>query len=432
MEQGFPLLPGEFPRCARAEAPVLFPQTFLHGKRGLPGLLQGLRDQPVLRIDRAPVPFGILNVTVRARKAQLPLPMLSGTIRFHLCLRLQRQRGRFRRQSVHHRFVHKAFQRRRTQRLALIPAKIAQTSAAVAQVITAAVTICDRHPLTALPAAKQAGQQSAPPSACRPAVARQYMLVEFEILPGDVGREAVPDQNPPAVLNRAVATQIALPPPSERPGIDRIGQDVVNRAAARGDPGQPAPPRTGDPAQRKPLAICGQRSHRGAHAAKATKRIEHTPDACLHASVRIQHHCAGAVAHIAARNRQLQLAPLRLRFTASMHPLTHGMQLRLRNRGLGPQQEPVIRQLQVVEGFGIGDQRIRVATQLEKTTPLREVTREARHLTADDDPHMTEKNLADQARKSPRGCQPGAPNSRDRHRSRECSHRPSRVAQRGS
>ncbi len=174
--------------------------------------------------------------------------------------------------------------------------------------------------------AKQAGQQSAVASTGRPAVACQYVLVELVMLPGYVGREAIPDQNPPAFLNRAVATQIALPTPGESPRIDRIRQNIVHRTAARSDPDQPAPLRPGTRAQRKPLPVCRQSTHRGAHAANAHKRIEHPTHARLHALVGVQRYSACAVTYIASRKGELQFAARRLRFTACMHPLTHGVQ----------------------------------------------------------------------------------------------------------
>src|SRR5438105_3856060 len=153
-----------------------------------------------------------------------------------------------------------------------------------------------------------------------------------------------------------------------------------------------APPAHGDFAS-------GRSAERANHPNGGTaleESIKHQCDAGLDLQVRSLRHDARGIPDEPDRQRQSQLAALRLGQEARRQPAADRMQLKLRDGALETQQKPAVRGSRIVDAVAVGDQALPMPTNIEQRIPVGTVTGEPRDLDRQDDADFAERYPSDQ------------------------------------
>ena len=244
----------------------------------------------------------------------------------------------------------------------------------------------------------QRPQISTPESSAVPARGRtdpagpvrlQLRQVALILIPGDVGRHPIGQDDGGVVqMGRSPpgpGTAGLLPAPVDRAqavdvgaGIDRVGEQVLQRGPAGPAPFQLALVWAAEHAHRQADVVPGEVAHDLADRPPALEQVEHQPDRRLRLLVGIEDDLAGGTAHIAHRHVPAEFAPRRLGPPALEHARLDDMQLCFRafrqreavHRPLEPEQQTIIVVRRIIHAIGIGDQRIKQGTDLKKLVPI--------------------------------------------------------------
>ena len=133
----------------------------------------------------------------------------------------------------------------------------------------------------------------------------------------------------PAALNRRIGSGTANTAPGVGASIDRMRQHVVQRRSTCASPFKFTAIGAGPRPYRQAQSVVMQAAYQRRQRARRGKPAEHLAHAFLDTDVRIEHHPAPCVTHIAARQGRLQFATRRLGFAPGMHALAKDMELNL-------------------------------------------------------------------------------------------------------
>ena len=171
----------------------------------------------------------------------------------------------------------------------------------------------------------------------------------------------------------------------ERPGIGRVGQEVVHRRIGRRRPLHPSG--AGRPArQQQPVAA--QRQQHLPASAQFGEAAEHRRDRLHHRLVGSDHHRAVLVVVEPDRQRLPQLPSRGLVPQPGGQPGADQVQLGLAHRALQAEHQPVVEIGRVVDAVGVGDQRVGQRAQIQQLIPVGVVAGQPADLDAEDDPDL--------------------------------------------
>ena len=187
----------------------------------------------------------------------------------------------------------------------------------------------------------------------------------------------------------------------ERAGIDRVGQQLVDRAIARADPSHPS--LTDRPA-REQLPVGDQLADDLPGGAGAAPDLEHALDRVPDLLVSAQDDPVVLVALEPGRQMHHELAARGLVPQPASQPRADQVQLRLGHRALQPEQQPVVEITRRVDPVRVGDQRPGQRAQIDQLMPVRRGAREPRDLQREDQPDVPQADVGDQLLEPHRPC----------------------------
>jgi hypothetical protein len=135
------------------------------------------------------------------------------------------------------------------------------------------------------------------------------------------------------------ALLLALLAKRERPGIGRVGEEVVHGAIARARPADAA---LADRSAWQLLAVSDQLHHDLTSGTQLPPQTEHAVDRVADLLVGAEHDAVVLVAVKADRQRQAQFAALSFVAQPAIQPRADQVKLGLRHRALQTQQQPVV------------------------------------------------------------------------------------------
>jgi hypothetical protein len=272
------------------------------------------------------------------------------------------------------------------------------------------------HPTTA-PTPEKAGEQGVAPTAgLRPAggfpegIARQALLILFELFPCDVRLVVIAHERRPCVHRSPPSVGFAHGPFADRRPRLRLAVSVgprVERILQDGDHGavDGRPPCDGEsvPAVHRTrhgqaLAPHVQQDLPGA--AQAVEEPEDDADRLLDAPVRIHHQPQLDRPDIADRDRHSELTSARLGQGGLEQTLAQERELELAHRALEPEQQAVIRRAGIVSAVGVDDVRAHEAAEFEEMMPVPPIAGETRRLETKHGPDQPFADLPDEAPKA--------------------------------
>ena len=231
--------------------------------------------------------------------------------------------------------------------------------------------------------------------------------VAFELVPGDVGRVMILDQNVPFshrsvhAATNALATVHHAHPARRAPecvgaGIDRIGQDVVHDVVGRQAPhdamcftparfGGQFDPFVSEPDMHLPCTL------------ELGEFREDELNGLLHALVRILLDPVAPNFHIARGYTENQRATARLLTQRLLRALAEQRQFKLAHRPLHAEQQPIIGMARIVDSILVDDDGADQSTELDQRMPVAAVAGETRGL---DREHRPDTAVADGGQQS--------------------------------
>ena len=206
-------------------------------------------------------------------------------------------------------------------------------------------------------------------------VVLEHGLDALERFPGDVRRVDVVDADLPLVDGQALQFLVCRRRPDrrgtraavdERPRVGRVLQDLQDGGDRRLLPDHVA--ETIAAGQQEVVLIkVVQDPGRRAHLQESG---EDQGQAVLHLPVRVFDHAAEGIAYQPHRERQRQLAPLRLVEEARRQTGADGMQLQFGELSLQAQEQAAIGRTGIVDAIAIGDQAAPIAAHIEQRIPI--------------------------------------------------------------
>ncbi len=233
------------------------------------------------------------------------------------------------------------------------------------------------------------------------------MLITLELIPGDVGRKAIRQEDlsllGPGRLSSSARPAGRLTPPVDRPGaidvdagIDRVAEQTSQRRPAGPAPFQLALRRSPGRAHRHLDIVLGQVAQHPADGAKALEQLEHHTDHALSLLVGVERHFARRAAHITHRQRLAELPPPGLGVAARQHPRLDDVQFCFRHRPLQPKQQTIVEVGRIIHAVNIGDQGVEQRADLQQLVPVPARSRQAGHLDAQNQPDMAKPHFRHQ------------------------------------
>jgi hypothetical protein len=229
-------------------------------------------------------------------------------------------------------------------------------------------------------------------------VGRERPLVVLVLLEGDVSRVRVLDQHSPLIARLDHGASVTVD----------VGELLASSVEVRARiPGVVQDEQHEVVAQRLPVELACVRAARGVPAGDAQsfggellddrvrgagllKAAEQVLDSRSHARVRVECHVAELVIGQADRQPDAQLAAGGLGEQPALQASADEVKLRLADRALQPEQQPVIDRAWVIEPVLVADQRARQRAQLQQPVPIGIVSREPRAFQAEHDPGLPE------------------------------------------
>ena len=204
-------------------------------------------------------------------------------------------------------------------------------------------------------------------------VRAQLLLVGQVLLEADVARVVLADAHLPLLARRAALALAddavldapfgALAPVDVGAGIDRVGEDLVDRLVLRRLPAHVA---VAGRLARQPAALLLQAEHHLAGALELLEVREHGRDRVDHRLIRADPHSTLRVRpHPRPAAPSAALALGRLVQAAAAQPGAQNVQLGLGHRALQTEHQPVIVQPRVIDAVGVGDQRVGQRAQIQ-------------------------------------------------------------------
>ena len=236
----------------------------------------------------------------------------------------------------------------------------------------------------------------------------QRLLIRFELLPGDVPRVGIGQEDLPFVAGKSSiprlpgGADLALPgPPVDvRSRVARIVQDGEHTVTLQLAEDERSCTRSFDDSPRPDELLLPEVAHHGARRARAAERVEHEADGALHLVVGIEHELSTGVENHTQRGADPQLAAARLVELPPDQTRAQHMQLRLRHRTLETEQKSVIEVGRVVEPVFVQNERFAQRADLQQAMPVAGVTGESRDLQPHDHADATEADVGDDALKA--------------------------------
>ena len=203
-------------RAVAREADVIGLQLFVRAEGFVPTAFQFARHQAMVGIDRRVLSPRLFDFIARTRQPLLPVVVELLSLAFDVRGGRQTQLQRRGRDGLQQSLGDERFERRAGQALTNIRAVVDRLAlTTVTQRFrfrrAARVAVSDQQAMPAATADQQTGQHARPVARRRQQLAQravfgQFPLVFLEFVPGDVGREAVPNQHAALVVRTECAT----------------------------------------------------------------------------------------------------------------------------------------------------------------------------------------------------------------------------------
>jgi hypothetical protein len=214
---------------------------------------------------------------------------------------------------------------------------------------------------------------------------------------GDADLPLGPGDLPGPLDHTAVGADPLLGPGAaehERARIDRVGEQVVHCGIGRRRPRDGAGP--GWPAwQPQPVTAHAQQDLPGA--AELLEAAEHRRDRLDDGLVGADDHPPVGVVVEPNRQAAAQLALGGLVAQPRRQPAADQVQLRLAHGALQAEHEPIVVVGWVVDAVAVGDERVGQRAQVQQLIPVGVVAGQAADLDAQDEPHLAQPDVGDQA-----------------------------------
>ncbi len=291
---------GEFGRNRRfgplmQETLVVGYETRLLAEGRLPILLQRAGHRPVLGLDAGITAAGQVDLMLRPLQPLAPMLVERFALRFQIESRGQAGLDRRRLQRLQDQVRDLSIHRRGLQRLAIrgVPGR-ARVDALVTRRM-AGVVVRGRHAQAAPAAHDQPGEQrgaGANGTAFARPIGADLLLIALELLPGDVGWQAIGQEHLGILRARrsSPAARVAglMTAPVDRPdpidvdaGVDRIAEQIPKRESARSAPFQLALAQSSPLAHRHLDVVLYEIAQNAAYGAQALEQIEYQADHAL-------------------------------------------------------------------------------------------------------------------------------------------------------
>jgi hypothetical protein len=274
----------------------------------------------------------------------------------------------------------------------------------------AGVVVRGRH-AQAAPAAHDHPGEQRDAGACGTPFARpigaDLFLIALELLPGDVGRQAI-GQEDLGILRARRASSAArvtglMTAPVDRPdpinvdaGIDRIAEQIPERRPTRSAPFQFALARSPGQTHRHLDVILYEIAQNPADRPNALEKREHHANHALRLLVGVERHFARGTAQVAHRQRLAEFPPPGLGVAARQHPSLENVELRFRHRSLQTEQQAIIVVRRIIYAIDIGDQRVEQRAYLQQLMPVPARSRQPGHLDAQNQTDMAQAHFRHQ------------------------------------
>jgi hypothetical protein len=179
----------------------------------------------------------------------------------------------------------------------------------------------------------------------------------------------------------------------ERPGIGRVGQEVVHRWIGRPRPGDPARS-VAAPRQQQPVLAQGQQHLAGR--AEFVEPAKHRGDRLDHRLIRRDDHPVVLVVVQPDRQALPQLSLGGLVLEPRGQPGADEMKFSFGHRALEAEDEAVVEAGGVVDAIGVGDQGVGQGAQVQQLVPVGVVAGQPGHLDAQHDADFAQPHVGDQ------------------------------------
>ena len=183
------------------------------------------------------------------------------------------------------------------------------------------------------------------------------------------------------------------PAEHERSGIDRVGEQIVDRRIGGLRPANPACARRAA-RQQEAIAPHGQQDLPGG--AQLGEAAEHGGDRLGDGLVGAHHHAAVLVVVEPDGQALAKITACCLVPQPGVEAGAQQVELRFAHRALEAEDEPVVVVPGVIEPVGIGDQGVGEGAQVQQVIPVGVVAGEAGHLDPQDDPDLAQPDGGDQ------------------------------------
>src|SRR5712675_2429761 len=377
----------------------------------VPAALQLAGDQPVCRIDGVVLSACVRGFVARLLQRQLQLALGRGhrarlrLDRFECCLDAERL------QHAQDLVTDRRIDAQAADRNAARGTVVRTRTVAIVAADLAAVVHMELAAAVAAP--QQSGQQQLAFTSCSASecaahtgrIVGDYLDVVLELVPGDIGRMVILDQDipfgqgllhtTPDMLASTFDTHTARRAP-ERVGtcIDRIGQDVVYDVVGRQSP-QHAVRLALARLDRQLDALLSQPDVHLSCTLQLGELGEDQLQGVLHAFVRILLYAIATDLHIASGDTEDQRAAARLLLQRFLRALAEHREFKLAHRALHAKQQPIVGMARIVDSVLIDDERADQSTELDQRMPVAAITGKTRHL---DREHSADTAVADRCK----------------------------------
>ena len=262
-----------------------------------------------------------------------------------------------------------------------------------------------------MPCKSEGPSRTAPRCAAagRMLIVSQLLLIPTKLLPGDVARMPVQQDNGPVFLLHSarvpfdarffawqgVPTRLR-PPVDVGSGVQRTVQHIQHPTVAQANPLQLTRASSAPLPRGKAQLMRGEVTDHRQRRAGLLEEREHQADGFGNGFIRIQHHPAHRIIDQAAGQAKTQLSLFRFGQLAALQSLMQPVQFGLAHRSFEAQQQAVVVQAGIVDGLFVDDQGIGERTDLQQAIPITARAGQARDFQAQNGSDVAESDFSHQ------------------------------------